>query len=647
MVNAIPPWEQAVKNQLSADGIIDLNALGGIESIPGDAVNSPLFPDVAEAIVAGLPTLREDERTMATSLLCEAVNAASSGLAFRLLTDLVVPAAGMLGVTGVLKATLRQRVDDRSDEQRSALAATALEALCHLALLEPDARYLLFDALGTVGNEAEQEAFGRAAAWVAGVAFDRWRDSTASDCLERLTTGAAEADASFWLGQTLLVSALELADADSIRIAMRGTLEHFDRAAAMGEDRPDAVLYSATVRFITDYSAGTDRAGLAEYLQTATAAYRHYLIDGIGLPDLPDWMRPRYDAEARWIELLRRLQAATEAEDRDAWFSAPRLIDGLADAYTAAHTLTPPRSDLLSQASGVAMEEVLIPRLASPFIDDLVPLAFLESWLAESDHPDAARFREVVVHRFEEGVNRGKAPAAGDYPAVAKYLGTIPDDADTDLIAQVEHVLEDIEADKVARTDRVVAELLNDLYKGLAECPDFTGEVRACFTIVVDEVIRFLQLRMNVQRRSAGDRFAYLYDPNAHEKLLGADLRDFIYGNVSGVVHCEVEELAGGRTDLIVQFDGFKITIELKREKSDVTRDALVANYLPQLASYESTDVTLGMLVVLDLTDKPTGAPNIRDNAWVARLEGPNAHDRERFAVVVRVPGNRKAPSSL
>jgi hypothetical protein len=580
-------------------------------------------------------------------LLCHATGAATSGVALRLLTDVVVPAAGALGATDRLKVSLRQRVDDRADEQRSTLAAIALKALCHLSLLEDSARFLLFDALGTIGTDAEHETFATAAAWVAGVSFDRWRERAASECLERLTTGEGEAEASFWLGQALLVGALELHDADSIRTAMRGTLEHFDRAAAMGEDRPDAALYGATVRFIADYSVGADKTHLAKHLDRATTACHRYLIDGIGLPDLPAWMRPRYDAEARWVELLQQLHAATEAEDRDAWFCAPRLIDGLADAYIAAHTFTPTRSYLSSEAGVSGVVDTVIPRIASPFLDDIVPLAYLDHWLDQTDHSDAAVFREAVNARVASGVNRGKAPAVGDYPAVIKHLGSIPDGVDSGFLAQVEHILEDVDGDKIARTERVVTELLATLYEGLTACPDFTGEVRTFFTIVVDQVVRFLHVRMNAQENTFGKRFAYLYDANAREDLMGLDLREFITGNVAGTINCEVQQVAGGRTDLSLQFDGFSITIELKREKSDVTPDGLTANYLPQLASYESTSVTLGMLVVLDLTDKPTGAANIRDNAWVARLKGPNPGDRERFAVVVRVPGNRNAPSSL
>lgn len=643
-MSTLTPWEQAVAGQLAEHGAVNLESIGGVAAIPSDAVTSPLFPDVAVAILPRFPTLSDADQSNSVDLLCAAVDASTSGLTLRLLCDVVVPAAGDLGAASRLKDSLRQRVASRVDDTSSVIASIALTGLCHLALLQDDARFVLFDALGSVGADLENEVFARSASWVAGVAFDRWREPVASECLERLTIGEAEADASFWLGQTLLVAALERRDADTVRSAMRDSLEHFDRAAAQGEDRPDAVLYAATVRFITDYSVDTAPSRLAEHLNTAKTACHHYLVDGIGLPDLPSWMRPRYDAEARWVELLQRLQAATEAENRESWFEPIRMIDGLADAYTAAHTLTPARSHLSPDPHTSGIVETIVPRISSPFLDELAPLAFLDQWLAHTDHADAEGFREAVTDRVTVGVNRGKAPAAGEYPAVLRHLGAIPE-ADPAFLAQVESVLEDRDADRVAHTDRVVVELLNSLYTRLDECPDFGGEVREAFMVVVDQVIRFLHVRMNVQRGSADGRFAYLYDPNAHEKLLGADLRDFISGNV-GVVHCEVQELAGGRTDLIVQFADFRITIELKREKGDVSPEGL-AEFLPQLAAYESTDVALGMLVVLDLTDKPTGPANIRDNAWVSTVDGPSEGDRTRFAVVVRVPGNRRAPSSL
>lgn len=633
-----------IADQLSAAGTINLDDIGGVAGIPDDAAVSPLFPIVAEAIVAAFPALNGDEQQTGVQLLCAGVGTMTGGLALRTLCDVVVPAAPALGATEPLKDILRQRVNVRSDEANAALASVAVKALCHLALLESSARYILFDALGTIGSKPEFGVFATAAAWTAGVVFDRWREPAATDCLERLTTGEGEADASFWLGQTMLVGALELDDTEAIRASLRRTLEHFDRAAAMGEDRPDAVLYAAIVRFITEYGVGGGMTVLSEHLDKATSAYRDYLIDGTNLPDVPPWMRPRFDAEARWAELLQRLHAATHAEDRDAWYEAPCMIDGLADAYTSAHTLTPTRSYLAAGSKPAGIVDVVIPRIASPFIDNIVPLAFLDQWLDHTDHPDAARLRDEIAERCSQGANRGKARPAGDYPAVARHLGTISN-VDPDLLARVEHALEDLEGDRIARTERVVTELLTSIHSDLAPCPDFTGDVRTHFAIIIDQVIRFLHLRMNAQRGSFGTRFAYLYDPNAHEDLLGVDLRDFISGNVAGVIHCEVQQLAGGRTDLIVQFGGFRITIELKREKEDVTQSGL-AKYLPQLASYESTDVTLGMLIVLDLTDKPIGAANIRDNAWVAIVSGPNAGDRDRYAVVVRVPGNRKAPSA-
>lgn len=53
------------------------------------------------------------------------------------------------------------------------------------------------------------------------------------------------------------------------------------------------------------------------------------------------------------------------------------------------------------------------------------------------------------------------------------------------------------------------------------------------------------------------------------------------------------------------------------------------------------------MLVVLDLTAKKDWVPNIRDSMWAAHIPAPRRDERDRWAVVVRVPGNRTSPYEM
>ena len=53
----------------------------------------------------------------------------------------------------------------------------------------------------------------------------------------------------------------------------------------------------------------------------------------------------------------------------------------------------------------------------------------------------------------------------------------------------------------------------------------------------------------------------------------------------------------------------------------------------------------LGLLLVLDLTDKSTGMPHIESNVWNEIYPPINDTDLERYIVVFRVMGNKITPS--
>ena len=108
----------------------------------------------------------------------------------------------------------------------------------------------------------------------------------------------------------------------------------------------------------------------------------------------------------------------------------------------------------------------------------------------------------------------------------------------------------------------------------------------------------------------------------------------------------ELPDRSGGRADIAVRYPGFEIIIECKRTKGKTTRPGL-RRYLGQTVAYEAGGVTLGMLVVLDLRPKPDWIPNIRDSMGGEHIRAPHPEQRDRWAVVVRVPGNRTTPHEM
>ena len=182
--------------------------------------------------------------------------------------------------------------------------------------------------------------------------------------------------------------------------------------------------------------------------------------------------------------------------------------------------------------------------------------------------------------------------------------------------------------------------------KQLEDCSDFDGVVRRSIEPVLISTILFLARCQDIQEGGATRRTVYLYRPDASERDLQGDLMDWYKGNLLTYrVAIEVQHIGGGRIDLGFLYTSCRFVIELKCERSNSTR-ASIGTHLRQAATYQATDIAVGMLVVLD-TSSDQAPAHMRDNVWVDRVPSPEPGGTDRFVLVVRIPGNRRAPSRL
>lgn len=390
---------------------VTFHALGGVENIPENAPASPLFPYIAHAYVAEWGQLSGDHRLRAAALIATAIAEGSSGVALNDTCLAVVPAAPVLAITLAVKDALRVKAAERADQAASAVAAIALRWLAYLAVLADEARPALADVLtGVARAAAEPMPFAVAAAQVAGLTYDCWRDTVAVDCLTRLVDTDGDADAWFALGQSRLVDALEGDDRDRCIGGLRSALECFDNAANNGEQRPDARMYGHAIRFVTGWAADATAEMLHGHRTEAHTALQEYMLGGRGLPDQPMWIRPRYEAETAWIELVQHMHAATDsAPDGDAWYDSAVAIGALADVYRAANSFRPRRaSDVLA---ATAFPDLVAPSLTAPFLQHSERVSFVEQWLRDTDEPGAEAFAQLVRERRERVVPPKRRPS--------------------------------------------------------------------------------------------------------------------------------------------------------------------------------------------------------------------------------------------
>jgi hypothetical protein len=182
--------------------------------------------------------------------------------------------------------------------------------------------------------------------------------------------------------------------------------------------------------------------------------------------------------------------------------------------------------------------------------------------------------------------------------------------------------------------------MMVDLKAQLVGKPNYSGEVADRFDRLLLLLLQFLKLRIDGQ----GVVYPYLkrIENNSapHESALQDDL--WLFLTRTEYPEAEKTDVSAGRVDIYIQQRGFRFVIEVKRLQEEWTEKALQP-LLRQTTAYQQTDVRLGILSVLDLSDRPAGLPHM-DECFFLRPRVASPTDT-RHAVVMRVPGNRRTPS--
>lgn len=164
--------------------------------------------------------------------------------------------------------------------------------------------------------------------------------------------------------------------------------------------------------------------------------------------------------------------------------------------------------------------------------------------------------------------------------------------------------------------------------------------MQAKFDRLLLSLVRFVKLRID----GDGARFPYLrkIDPDSPpgEVELQDDLWEFL--TTSDYPEAERKQVSAGRVDIMIPQGAFRFVIEVKRLLGQWLEPTL-RPLLRQTTAYQQTDVRLGVLAILDLSDRPSGIPHY-DQCFEVRERTGEAGD-VRTALIIRVPGNRRTPS--
>lgn len=583
---------------------------------------------------------------------------------------------------------------DAPEEHVVARNAVALETATRLALHSSASRYKVIGIFDDV-REPQPLRYARAVTRSVTCAFDYWSpEAQVAGVIDILTgvtkptTGsAADGDAlarheqyrldiasdALWAKANVeLAQALRSATAADMEAKLAGALTALDQLVDL-DDRADVhllrVALGLLVRLLPSFGTAAGgpvptgdwdlSAAEVEALADRAAALT-FDTQGLG-----HWSGDRkmvvLQAWARFVSDLRWLR---DQLDRDSLYDAAVVLDDLIEIYGASRAYDvsggAPGSERVMEvvrpaiASGVAAKAGLVRNLS----DHVSHLQLRIAEAGEAGEIAAVWEGKIATAQTVLAATRASLLVPAEPPGKSdEQAAAVPpllvEMFPRDVLLAVEGVegssllelaadLADLKAQTGLDSDLVTTQVRKSMLEAVSTCDDFKDGVAVAVTQVLDQLIRFVSRRMNTQKSYK----AYLYDENSKEKPLQDDLCDWLsQGQLAGMTSMEVQEVAGGRVDIQLQFPGFRIYLELKVDSTRVPVEEKPA-YIRQAATYQATAVTIGFLIVLrtKAAKDKTLPQHLRDYVTHTTLpiEGSAI---DRHVIMLEVPGGRTAPS--
>ncbi|MGA0608701.1 hypothetical protein [Caldimonas sp. KR1-144] len=499
--------------------------------------------------------------------------------------------------------------------------------------------------LGLVpGDDPE---FLRRAAKIAGVAFSHWRDKELVGVLRKLAQlEAVRPEAAFELGMAALAEAMDRADSNTAAPAFREARDWFGESEEVSEHRPEASLYFDGLDLLLSFQNG----GASASLGAASARVQQHAFElhawsgGSG----PPWLGARQTEAACWSALASAVAGLAGRLDEPSWWEPAAVIEeGLLSVYSAGRSIL--RRD---QYGGI--EAMVRPRIRASVASQAGQAHQVRMWLQQNAaHEWAAEARDLSaqIDAFIEQSGSPKNPpeASSEGTSLVAIIerSNIPEDHRSVLFSVVSNAM----SLQLANLTGAEVDVIERCCKEARGHPDYSANANGArlFDTVLLWLVRFIFNRLELTK---GDdpTGAYLFErddgPLPHEDELQKDFFRWVATNAAGS-DLEATNIASGRADIRLNSGPERLVVEVKREESDCSFDALSTSYAAQTTDYQNVSIRLGVLLVLDLaTPNREGTPHLT-SLFEMRHIRRMGETQSRLILIVKVPGRRRRPSDL
>jgi len=494
------------------------------------------------------------------------------------------------------------------------------------------------------GDDTE---FLRRAAKIVGVAFSHWRDKELVEVLRKLAQlEAVRPEAAFELGMAVLAEAMDRADSNAAATAFREARDWFGESDGVSEHRPEASLYLDGLDLLLSFHSGVASAsfGTVSARVQQHAFELHAWSGGSG----PPWLGARQTEAACWSALASAVAGLAGSLDKPSWWEPAAVIeDGLLSVYSAG------RSILRRNQHG-GIEAMVRPRIRASVATQAGQAHQVRTWLQQNaTHEWAAEARNLIaqIDAFIEQSGSLKNPpeAASERTSLAAIIArsNFPEEQRDVLYGVVENAV----SLQLANLTGAEADVIERCCKEARGHTDYSANTNGArlFDTVLLWLVRFIFNRLELTR---GDdpTGAYLFERDdgslPHEDELQRDFFRWVATYAAGS-DLEPTNIASGRADIRLRSGPERLVVEVKREETDCSFDALLKSYAAQTTDYQNVSIRLGVLLVLDLaTPNREGTPYLT-SLFEMRHVRRCGESQSRLILIVKVPGRRKRPSDL
>lgn len=629
--------EQIIIELLENNQYPDLQSLGGIAALYSqrhEYSDSKVLDEILRALLLGTSNDNTEKNKLVLEIFISGVTNNQDPISLRDTIHLLCKNVERL--TGCFKILLELA---GNKERPGILRRYYLLGAFEIALHDKSKKHSLIAYLVELESTDDKEFLGHAMK-IIGLSYTLFNEDDLFEKLQGLVLEIEDEDGVYEVAMGWMHKALNSETQLQALFFFKKALAFFEKIQQADQyDAGNYILILKLIEGFTNNGSLDDLRSLSFQLAlniNASCAYS-YIDSSLS------WTRLRNSELFNWQTLSYKLVQLLNALNEPAWFEPTLIIEEyLIQIYFS-------NRSILCRSKEGGVDRLIQPIVREKLLQNAAQIHLLDQWLTKQTvhelWPEANQLRKEIKEYKSSWIKGNEEGTIDHIVSIVPSYNFIPQQKKQ----LFEEFSKQYRSQQMTGVSKKIISIFEHLVTKLSEIDCFRDpDVNFNFQTVLYYTLYFLEQRMDATQKN----FPYLDYLFKNEQIplesaLQKDYFQFMTTMPSmGSVQCEVMDIAGGRADILFNYNSHKFCTEVKRELVDCSFENIKKKYLGQTLEYQNTSTKLGMLLVLDLTDKTNGIGSIESNV-IAEIYNSEKDSVKRGTVIVRIHGNRITPSSI